>query len=52
MTDKDDLNILMSLQFYAIGKCDKHNRYYKENTSNIIIKVSEIGYKGNYYKSN
>lgn len=50
MTDKTDSDITSSMWFHAIGKCHKHCRFYESQCANIVMKVSEIGYKGDYYK--
>ncbi len=41
----NDLDIILGLYFYSIGKCDKHLKFYTAETSNQIMKQSGIDQK-------
>lgn len=42
--DMDNLDILLKLQFHSIGMCQKHTKLYQIGVSNLVCKMSQMGY--------
>lgn len=45
MTKREELDLVMGLYGHVIDKCDRHLESYKTQTSNLIMKISEVGFK-------